>query len=176
MRCVQNTCQSGPAYCCSPTGATNSGDKSDGDSKAGTTCVAGATTCSSITICCNNLQQGSAPSVSAFVLHRPTPHPQATPGVDAHVQSQFCIVTFLTILSTTNPKTSIIPSTSAPSKPSPSPSSLQPTLANGAAQPSDSELRIRCLFGPACYFQVGGALGVGLQVALWLYLLCPSIW
>ncbi|KAJ4371792.1 hypothetical protein N0V86_008346 [Didymella sp. IMI 355093] len=35
---ITNTCQSGPAYCCSPTGATNSGDKSDGDTKAGTTC------------------------------------------------------------------------------------------------------------------------------------------
>ncbi|KAF3049006.1 hypothetical protein E8E11_002117 [Didymella keratinophila] len=59
---ITNTCQSGPAYCCSPTGATNSGDSSSGNTKAGTTCVAGASTCNTVSICCNNLQQGTAPS------------------------------------------------------------------------------------------------------------------
>lgn len=54
----QNYCSSGSPFCCSPT--------VDNDGKGGTTCKVSTTQCNSISICCNNAQNGGAPSVSTY--------------------------------------------------------------------------------------------------------------
>ncbi|KAF2996199.1 hypothetical protein E8E13_001292 [Curvularia kusanoi] len=44
-----NTCSSGAPYCCAPTNSDGSG---------GSTCKLATTSCNSISICCNNAQNG----------------------------------------------------------------------------------------------------------------------
>ncbi|KAH6644322.1 hydrophobin 1 [Boeremia exigua] len=49
-----NTCSSGSPYCCSPT----VGDVKSGGTSSGTTCKLATTQCQSVSICCNNAQNG----------------------------------------------------------------------------------------------------------------------
>lgn len=138
----QNTCQSGPAYCCSPTGATNSGDMSSGDSKAGTTCVAGASTCNTVSICCNNLQQGTAPSVSiSWIVSSTSPslcgmwHRPTRSGPILHCGDRYEPLSSMAT-SVTMPTLSMIVSNPNALEPPSSPSSVLSTVADSASPPS----------------------------------------
>jgi hypothetical protein len=59
----QNYCSSGAPYCCSP--ANENGQ----DGNGGTTCVLSTTQCNSVSICCNNAQNGGGSAVSTYFLN-----------------------------------------------------------------------------------------------------------